>query len=111
MAEAVLHLWPDTKVAIGPAIADGFYYDFEFAQPISSDVLERSEQEMRRILSSEHPFQRQVGIGLHQVAVLEDPRLALLAVQHDVLGLARGLPAGLPLERRGKEGAATPLQA
>src|SRR5205807_1307146 len=37
MAEAVLHLWPDAKIAIGPAIADGFYYDFEFPEPISSD--------------------------------------------------------------------------
>src|SRR5205823_468844 len=67
MAEAVLHLWPDTKVAIGPAIADGFYYDFEFAQPISSDDLERIEQEMRRILSSEHPFQRHDGVGKAEI--------------------------------------------
>jgi threonyl-tRNA synthetase len=62
MAEAVLHLWPDTKVAIGPAIADGFYYDFEFAEPISADDLEKIEQEMRRILSSEHRFERQDGV-------------------------------------------------
>jgi len=41
MAEAVLHLWPDAKVAIGPAIADGFYYDFQFPEPISSDDLGR----------------------------------------------------------------------
>ena len=44
MAEAVLHLWPQAKVAIGPAIADGFYYDFEFPEPISSDDLQRIEQ-------------------------------------------------------------------
>ena len=43
MAEAVLHLWPETKVAIGPAIADGFYYDFEFPEPISADDLDRIE--------------------------------------------------------------------
>ena len=55
MAEAVLHLWPDAKVAIGPAIADGFYYDFEFPEPISSDDLERIEQEMRRILAQRAP--------------------------------------------------------
>jgi threonyl-tRNA synthetase len=58
MAEAVLHLWPDAKVAIGPAIADGFYYDFQFPEPISSDDLGRIEQEMRRILAQEHPFVR-----------------------------------------------------
>ena len=33
MAEAVQHLWPDAKIAIGPAIDDGFYYDFEFPEP------------------------------------------------------------------------------
>jgi len=48
MAEAVLHLWPDAKVAIGPAIADGFYYDFQFPEPISSDALGRIELEKRR---------------------------------------------------------------
>ena len=34
-----MHLWPGTKVAIGPAIADGFYYDFEFPEPVSADDL------------------------------------------------------------------------
>ena len=51
MAQAVLHLWPDAKIAIGPAIADGFYYDFEFPEPISADDLGRIEEEMRRILA------------------------------------------------------------
>ena len=62
MAEAVLHLWPDTKVAIGPAIADGFYYDFDFSQPLSADDLERIEAEMRRILKTEHAFVRTDGV-------------------------------------------------
>jgi threonyl-tRNA synthetase len=58
MAEAVLHLWPEAKIAIGPAIADGFYYDFEFPEPISEADLERIEEEMRRILRDEHAFVR-----------------------------------------------------
>ena len=58
MAEAVTHLWPGVKVAIGPAIADGFYYDFEFPEPISADDLGQIEDEMRAILRSEHPFVR-----------------------------------------------------
>src|SRR6516165_11689118 len=41
MAEAVTHLWPGTRVAIGPAITDGFYYDFQFDEPISADDLGR----------------------------------------------------------------------
>ncbi len=63
MAEAVLHLWPQAKVAIGPAIDDGFYYDFEFPQPISSDDLDRIDDEMRRILATEHPFERTDGVS------------------------------------------------
>jgi threonyl-tRNA synthetase len=58
MAQAVLHLFPDAKIAIGPPIADGFYYDFEFPHPIGPDDLERIEAEMRRILASEHEFVR-----------------------------------------------------
>ena len=49
------------KVAIGPAIDDGFYYDFGFPQPISSDDLDRIDAEMRRILAAEHPFRRTDG--------------------------------------------------
>ncbi|HWQ22526.1 MAG TPA: threonine--tRNA ligase [Gaiellaceae bacterium] len=48
LAEAVLRLYPGVKIAIGPPIADGFYYDFEFPEPISEDDLERIEAEMRR---------------------------------------------------------------
>jgi threonyl-tRNA synthetase len=63
MAQAVLHLWPDTKIAIGPAIADGFYYDFEFPQPLGADDLERIEAEMRRILASPAEFVREDGVA------------------------------------------------
>jgi len=58
LAQAVLHLWPQAKVAIGPAIADGFYYDFEFPEPIGADDLERIEAEMRRILKDDVEFVR-----------------------------------------------------
>src|SRR4051812_23727957 len=59
LAEAVQHLWPGTKVAIGPAIDDGFYYDFEFAEPPGESDLARIEDEMRAILArGPHPFER-----------------------------------------------------
>jgi threonyl-tRNA synthetase len=48
LAEAVMRLYPGVKIAIGPPIADGFYYDFEFPEPISEADLERIEAEMRR---------------------------------------------------------------
>src|SRR4051795_13765516 len=52
MAEAVQRLWPGTRVAIGPAIDNGFYYDFEFDAPIHEADLARIEDEMRRILKA-----------------------------------------------------------
>jgi threonyl-tRNA synthetase len=48
LAEAVMRLYPGVKIAIGPPVADGFYYDFEFPEPISEEDLAAIEAEMRR---------------------------------------------------------------
>ncbi len=48
LAEAARRLYPGTKVAIGPPIENGFYYDFEFPEPIGEDALEQIEEEIRR---------------------------------------------------------------
>src|SRR5690349_19274940 len=50
LAEAVRRLYPGVKVAIGPPIENGFYYDFEFPEPIREDALERIEEEIRKEL-------------------------------------------------------------
>ncbi len=50
LAAAVLNLYPKTKVTIGPAIENGFYYDFDFPTPISEEDLPKIEKEMKRIL-------------------------------------------------------------
>src|SRR3954447_15282481 len=60
LATAVLDLWPGTKVSIGPPIADGFYYDFEFPdgfRPSDSD-LERIEEKMATHVEADEPFER-----------------------------------------------------
>jgi len=59
LAEAVRRLYPGVKIAIGPAIENGFYYDFEFPEPISDDALERIEDEIRRELAEGRAWQRQ----------------------------------------------------
>src|SRR5262244_1555007 len=59
MAQAVKRLFPDVKVAIGPAIEDGFYYDFARATPFTPEDLARIEDEMRAIVKSDHVFERQ----------------------------------------------------
>ena len=60
MAEAVKNLFEGTRVAIGPAIDTGFYYDFELPRPIKDEDLPKIEKEMRRILSSNAPFVKSV---------------------------------------------------
>lgn len=58
MAAAVMELWPETKRTIGPAIEDGFYFDFEFSRPISEEDLTKIEAKMREILPSWNEFSR-----------------------------------------------------
>jgi len=60
MAEAVTNLFKGTRVAIGPAIDTGFYYDFELPRPIKDEDLPKIEKEMRRILSSNAPFVKSI---------------------------------------------------
>jgi len=55
LAMAVLRLWPDTKLGIGPAIKDGFYYDFEFGHDISEEDLTKLEEEMQKIIQEDMP--------------------------------------------------------
>src|ERR671923_2640863 len=59
LAEAVRRLYPGVKIAIGPPIENGFYYDFDFPEPISEAELPRIEDEMRRELREGRAWQRQ----------------------------------------------------
>jgi len=59
LAEAVMRLHPGVKIAIGPPIADGFYYDFEFSEPISEDDLAAIEEEMRREIAQGREWVRE----------------------------------------------------
>lgn len=59
LAAAVLELWPGTKNTIGPSIANGFYYDFEFKKPISENDLEKIEIKMRELIADWDKFKRE----------------------------------------------------
>jgi threonyl-tRNA synthetase len=65
LAAAVLRIWPETKNTIGPAIDNGFYYDFEFTEPISDKDLAKIEKKMRETLKDWHNF------GAKEVTVAE----------------------------------------
>lgn len=56
LAQAVLELFPGAKLAIGPPIEDGFYYDFDLPRPLTPDDLAVIEVRMRRIIAENHPF-------------------------------------------------------
>ncbi|MCR4949665.1 MAG: threonine--tRNA ligase [Treponema sp.] len=88
MAEAILKLYPGTKIAIGPAIENGFYYDFEF--PTDTRFTETDfatvEKEMRRILSEPHEFVRK--------EVSKEEALKLFANQPYKIELINDLPEG-----------------
>lgn len=58
MAQAVTELFPGTKLAIGPPIEEGFYYDFDRGEPFSPEDLEQIEKRMRKIVAGAYPFQR-----------------------------------------------------
>src|SRR5258708_6027793 len=60
LAAAVMEIWPETKRTIGPAIEDGFYFDFEFSNPISEKDFPRIEQKMHEIGKSWKGFEQHV---------------------------------------------------
>jgi threonyl-tRNA synthetase len=58
MAEAVLELFPEGKIAFGPPIEDGFYYDFDLPRSLTPDDLREIEARMREIIAGQYPFQQ-----------------------------------------------------
>jgi len=60
MAQAVLDKFPDAKIAIGPAIEDGFYYDFDLPRPLTPEDLDDITARMREIIKGDHTFSKEV---------------------------------------------------
>lgn len=58
LAQAIKNIFPTVKLAIGPAIANGFYYDFDFKTPISTEEFAKIEQEMKNIIKANYPITR-----------------------------------------------------
>ena len=58
MAQAVKRLFPSAKIAIGPSIENGFYYDFDVEKPFSEEDLKAIEEEMKKIIKEDHPLER-----------------------------------------------------
>jgi threonyl-tRNA synthetase len=93
MAQAVLRLWPDAKVAIGPTIKNGFYYDFDLEHRFTPEDLERIEEEMERIVQEKLPIVREEITNEEAVELfskLEQPyKLELLEELDDEVSIYR----------------------
>jgi len=72
MAEAVLRLFPDAKIAIGPPIEHGFYYDFDLPRSLTTEDLEKIEESMKEIVAEDHPFAREVVDRERAAALFKD---------------------------------------
>jgi len=86
MAQAVLEKFPDAKIAIGPPIEDGFYYDFDLPRPLTDEDLKAVEKRMRQIIHEGHAFVRK--------EVSADEARQLFADQPYKIELIEGLEAG-----------------
>lgn len=60
MAEAVIEMFPDAKIAIGPPVEDGFYYDFDLPRSLTPEDIEKIEQLMRAIIAGDFEFKKEV---------------------------------------------------
>ena len=69
LAEAVRRLYPGVKIAIGPPIENGFYYDFEFPEPIHEADLERIEEEIRKELKEGRAWERRGDLARRRAAI------------------------------------------
>lgn len=72
MAQAVKRLWPETKLAIGPAIEDGFYYDFDRDGAFTMEDLEKIESEMKTIVREHFPIERFVLPRAEAIKLMQD---------------------------------------
>ena len=81
LAQAVLEMFPTGKIAIGPPIADGFYYDFDLPRTLTPEDLEAIEKRMKEIIKGRHPFvRREVGAAEARALFQDQPyKLELIA--------------------------------
>ena len=72
LAQAVKRLYPDTKCAIGPAIDNGFYYDFRVEKPFTEEDIAKIEEEMKKIVKEDLPLERSVLSREEAIKLMEE---------------------------------------
>jgi threonyl-tRNA synthetase len=97
MAEAVLDLFPGTKLGIGPALAEGFYYDFDIPRRLTPDDLAAIEDRMRASVAADHPFvRREVEFDDGRAAVEGQGQAFKVEILDDLAAKAKDAGEALP---------------
>jgi len=107
MAQAVLEKFPEGKVAIGPPIENGFYYDFDLPQPLTPEDMEEIEARMREIIAEGHDFEYRE-VSAEEARRIFDDQPYKLELIDDILSAGtdeaarQGRPGGEPLDEEPK---------
>ena len=98
MAEAVLALFPGARLGIGPAIADGFYYDFELPRPLTPDDLAAIDAQMRESIAADHPFvRREMPFATARALVAAEGQAYKAEILDDLAAKAEATGEDLPI--------------
>jgi len=102
MATAILRLWPDAQLAYGPPVDNGFYYDLECSHRITPEDFPKIEEEMKKEIKANHPFEKIVVSRQQAVADAQSGRLGALGERPGMpskfkLDLLNQIPEGEPI--------------
>ena len=96
LAQAVKKLWPDAKLAIGPAIENGFYYDFDMEHKLNDQDLLKIQKEMKKIIQANYPLER---FELPREEAIKSPFTITSALSRIGNGPTAAPPASSPRKR------------
>ncbi|MEI6606952.1 MAG: threonine--tRNA ligase [Verrucomicrobiota bacterium] len=96
MATAICRLWPDVQLAAGPPVDSGFYYDMDLAHRITPEDFPRIEEEMKRVVKDNDPFERVTISRDHALALAQSGRLGAVAERAVVSIFKLDLLASIP---------------
>src|SRR5262249_1655900 len=101
MATGILRLWPEAQFASGPPVANGFYYDLELNHRITPDDFSKIEEEMRKEIKANHPFEKRVVTREQALKDAQSGRLGALAERgvpsKFKIGNLQDIPEGEPI--------------
>src|SRR5678815_3921098 len=101
LATAILRIWPEAQFAAGPPVENGFYYDVDLSHRIAPEDFARIEEEMKKEIKANNPFQKEVVSREQAIKDAESGRLAAVADRNVPskfkLDIVQNIPEGEPI--------------